>query len=238
MHNCKINNDLLNTLANYCIKPKENQLQIFSSDLEKILAFQKSLKFTNTKNVYLASNKAELIEIFALRSKVYRQMGYDKEFPSFIKGLDYDNYDKSSAILFTKHNGKITGTCRVIFDSVKTIPLDKNFSFDSFRKESKTLAELSRLIIEKQNRGLGQEPRLLTKGTYIILKANGISTLVSVMKEENFRFYKKFGGFEKIHKFKTYGNINEPFIVTSWEIAKISKYFKRFFLNDSCKNYR
>ena len=231
LHLNKTDKELLATLNNYSIKANENQVQKLALDLEEILNFQQSLKFPKVANIYLASNKKELIEIFTLRSRVYKQMGYDKEFPSFIEGLDYDNYDKSSAILYTKHNNKITGTCRVIFDSIKTIPLEKNFSFANFRKESKTLAELSRLIIEKQNNGLGQEPKLLTKGTYHLLKANNISTLVSVMKEENFRFYKNFGGFNKIYKFKTYGNLKEPFIVTSWEIADISKYFKRFFLN-------
>ncbi len=231
LHLNKIHKELLTNLSSYGIKPKENQLQKLALDLEEILNFQQSLKFPKLANIYLASNRKELIEIFTLRSRVYKQMGYDKEFPSFIEGLDYDNYDKSSAILYTKNNSKVTGTCRIIIDSIKKIPLDKNFSFDTFRKQSKTLAELSRLIIEKQNNGLGQEPKLLTKGTYHLLKVNNISTLVSVMKEENFKFYKNFGGFRNIHKFKTYGNLKEPFIVTSWEIAEVSKYFKRFFLN-------
>lgn len=231
LHLNKIDKELLATLNSYSIKANDNQVQKLALDLEEILNFQQSLKFPKLANIYLVSSKKELIEIFTLRNRVYKQMGYDKEFPSFIEGLDYDNYDKSSAILYTKQNNKITGTCRIIIDSIRKIPLDKNFSFDNFRKQSKTLAELSRLIIEKQNNGLGQEPKLLTKGTYHLLKANNILALVSVMKEENFRFYKNFGGFNNIHKFETYGNLKEPFIVTSWEIAEISKYFKRFFLN-------
>ena len=232
LHHNKNHKELFITLKKFGISPNNNQLQKLFKDLEEILDFQKSVKFSEKNNIYLPSTKEELIEIFTLRSRVYKKMGYDKEFPGFIKGLDYDDYDKSSAILFTKHNDKITGTCRVIFDSIKTIPLDKNYSFDSFRKNSKTLAELSRLIIEKPNSTLGQEPRLLTKGTYLILKENNISTLVSVMKEENFKYYKRFGGFEKIYKFETYGKLNEPFIVTSWDIANISAYFKRVFLKN------
>ena len=227
----KTHKELLTTLNSYGIKVKENQLQKLTIDLEEILNFQLTLPNLNVKNLYTPQTYQEIIEIFALRSKVYKREGYDKEFPQFIDGLDYDSYDKTSAILFVKFNKKITGSCRVIFDNPKKLPLEKNYSFDYLRAENKSLSELSRLVVDKG--GLGQEPRLLTKGTYLLLNKEAITTLVSITDKKAYnRYYKNFGGFKIEHEYYGYGKLDKTFIVSSWELSQISPFFKRAFLKN------
>lgn len=115
----------------------------------KSITFNKSLIWDKRfKDIYLATTVQELLEIFKLRSEVYTQLNYDDEFPDLIQGFNCDSYDENSAILYTKVNGTITGTCRVIFDSQNKLPIDSYFSLDYLRTDMKTLVEVSRLIVK------------------------------------------------------------------------------------------
>lgn len=204
-------------------------LQIISNAIE----FNKKLIWEdNSKNLYLATTAKELIEIFKLRSEIYTKLNYGNEFPDMINGLNLDNYDESSAILYTKINGIITGTCRVIFDSNKKLPIDSHFSLNYLREEYTTIAEVSRLVIKHQSNGLNQEFKLLTKGVYFITLQNKITKTVSVIKDEHFKLYKKFGGFNIENKFDIYGTLYNTFIITLWDVSKISNFFKRAFLKN------
>ena len=198
---------------------------------QKTIEFNKSLNWDNSiKNVYLATTISELIEVYKIRSQIYKKMGYSVEFKDIINGLNFDKYDTHSAILYTKRDGKVTGTCRLIFDIDKNLPLDKKYSLNFLREQNKTLVELSRLVIKQENKGLSQEPRLLVKGSYIVMKLNNISTLTSVMVKEHFRYYKKFGGFKEEDKIDSFGKIKQPFIITSWDIKDVSPFFTKLFL--------
>ena len=229
MHFKKSDYSLLTILKKFKIVPTHNEFEKLSKDVEEILEFQKTLPKLGIKNLYYPQTKQELIEVFALRSRVYKKEGYDKEFPQLIDGLDYDDYDKVSAILCVKFDSKITGSCRVVFDNPLKLPLEKNYSFDYLREQRGQLCELSRLVVERDS--LGQEPRLLTKGTYYLLAKKGISTLVSITDKRAYnRYYKNFGGFTVEHEYNGYGKLEKTFIVSSWDIAKISPFFKRAFL--------
>ncbi|CAA6809980.1 MAG: Unknown protein [uncultured Sulfurovum sp.] len=218
-------------LMKYKIDATPDQKNNLTFIMEKTLAFNNSLNWDQSiGEVFLPKTVDELFEIYMLRSQVYGKLNYDKEFPDSIQGLNFDLYDTCSAILYTKANAKMTGTCRVIFDSDTKLPMDKNFSLDYMREENKHLVELSRLMIERECKGLGQEPKLLTKGTYEVMKKNGKTTMVSVMVHEHFKLYDKFGGFSIESELKTYGTLSIPFIITSWEIDQISPFFKKVFL--------
>ena len=220
--------EILNKYNIYCSRDKYKELEVI---IERALSFNHSLVWDDaTENIFLVRTPEELIEIYALRSKIYAELAYDKEFPDTIKGLNFDSYDEHSAILYTKREGKITGTCRVIFDLDNTLPMDKNFSLNYLRKENKNLAELSRLMIDNKEKGLSQEPKYLTKGAYLVMQKNDLTILMSVMVEEHFKLYDKFGGFKIEDKIESYSNLGIPFVITSWEIAEISPFFKRVFL--------
>jgi N-acyl-L-homoserine lactone synthetase len=193
--------------------------------------FNRSLIWDDSKNVFVVKTAQELIDIYTLRSKVYKNLGYDKEFPEHIEGINFDEYDEHAAILYTVKENQLTGTCRIIFDTRHNLPIDKNYSLDAIRKKGQKLTELSRLIIDKpEKNGLGKEFKHLTSGVFRLLKYNGITRIVSVIMEEHFTLYSKFGGFEKKALLTSYGELNKPFVITSWDITKVSTFFKRLFL--------
>jgi hypothetical protein len=89
-------------------------------------------------------------------------MNYNSEFPEFIDGLDFDEYDECSAIVYSKRDNSITGTCRLIFDSTeRKLPIDEKFCLDYLRNEKGMIGEGSRVII-KNIEGLKPEFKLLT----------------------------------------------------------------------------
>lgn len=208
----------------------KQELQQFFNTVSQSIEFNKTLKFPEIENVYLATDSQTLLEIFMMRSKVYDQLGYTKLYPDTIKGFNFDSYDTHSAIIYTKHQNKITGTCRLIFDTNSNLPMDKIYPLGNIRVENNKLAELSHLMIEKSTAGLGQEPKLLTRAAYEVMRLNGIDTLISAMIPQHFKFYKNFGGFKIREKLPKYGNIEQEFLITTWDIAQVSRYFERLIL--------
>jgi len=212
-------------IMNKGITPTLELLEI----MYKTLKFNQALNYTY-ESASLAVSPEKLLDVYALRSKIYKKMGYNKEFPDPIEGINFDYFDEHSAVLYTQTNGKLTGTCRVIFDSEYKLPIDKNFSLDYLRFNDNKLAELSRLMIEDETKGLNLEFKHLTIGVYTVMMVNNHTTLMSVMKEEHFSLYEKFGGFGKEASLETYGDIQSPFIITAWEVSKISRLIKKIFL--------
>jgi len=206
---------------------KKNLADILSS----AIAFNKALIWDeNSTNLYLATTVRELIEVFKLRSEVYKDLGYNSEFPDIIEGLNFDDYDRCSAILYTKVNGTITGTCRVIFDSDQKLPIDSYFSLNYLREQHKNIVELSRLVVKKQHNGLSQEFKLLFKGVYLISTHNNITKTISVIKNDHYKLYQKFGDVKIEKQFDLYGTLNNKFIITLWNLAEISNFFRKAFL--------
>jgi len=53
---------------------------------------------------------------------------------------------------------------------------------------------------------------------------------LSGIKQEHYKLYSKFGGFEIEKELKGYGKVDIPFYITSWNPALVSLFFKRAFL--------
>jgi len=229
--------DIHQAISDYCAK---NSLVLNSfqrSKLEKTLqdtlVFNRKLNYSSRYKAHLIDNAKDLLEIFALRSRVYARLGYDREFPPIIEGLNFDEFDTRSAILFTRNADAVTGTCRVIFDLGKQLPIDKNYSLNTLRGEYGRLAELSRLVIDKPTKGLGKEFKHLTAGVYRIMSDNDADVLVSVMSPEHYPLYRRFGGFEIKDTLPLYGKLDQPFVITAWDVSRISSFFERIFLTGS-----
>lgn len=201
--------------------------------LKNAVEFSQNIIWPYTDNhLSLATSKEELVEIFKLRSAVYDKMGYKKEFPDLLEGFNFDMYDSHAAIFYVQQHGKITGTCRIIFDQDRHLPIDTNYSLDDFRQKEKRIAELSRFIIDSNVAGLSPEFKLLIKGMYGIIIYNSIDMAVSVIAQKHFKFYEKVGGFKHEALLKTYGKLPNPYIITSWDTAHISSFFKKAFLRE------
>jgi len=219
-------------LRKYGIEAKLKDIETLSKIINNSIKFNQGLYNIGTiDDVSLATTIEDLIEIYMLRSRVYTEINYTKEFPEVIKGLNFDEYDEHSAILYSKRGDKITGTCRLIFDLPnKKLPIDKNFSLDYLRNKDRILGEASRVIIQNR-KGLKQEFKLLTIDSYKILNSYQMD-VVSVMTQEHIKLYKNFGGLTIEKKFQNYGTLQKEFFLTLWQTSKISPYFKRIFLKN------
>lgn len=83
--------------------------------VEETISFNKKINWDSSlKNLSIVTNAEDLIKVFELRSDVYQNINYQKEFPDLIDGLNLDIYDKNSAIIFYKNDQNISGTTRLI----------------------------------------------------------------------------------------------------------------------------
>jgi len=200
--------------------------------IDSSISFNKSLNWQHhNQNLHLVKTAEELIDVFKLRSDVYHNINYENEFPDTIEGLNFDSYDKDSAILYYKQDKTITGTIKVIFDKPNIkLPSEEKYSFDYLRDKHKQLVELSRFIVSNEKQGLNQEFKYLFSGVYNLFMQNNIDLILSSIKEEHYKMYTKFGGTNIESELPGYGKIDLPFLVMSWNPHNISNFFKRAFL--------
>lgn len=200
--------------------------------IEESVSFNRKINFPDTEdNTYLVKTVEQLVEVYKLRSDVYTMIDYQDEFPDTIEGLNFDKYDSNAAILFYKSDDRITGTTRLIFDSTNKLPSEEKFSFDHKREMYNTIVELSRLVVLNQKKGLSLEFKNLTKGVYSLFLENNIELILSAIKQEHFKLYSRFGGFNIEQTLDSYGNLDIPFLITSWNPAEVSSFFKKAFLS-------
>ena len=221
-----------NLLKKYQIEANLEAITKLSKTIENTIEFNKKLYDIGTlEGVSLAITVEDLIDIYMLRDEVYTEIDYRSEFPEVIKGLHFDEDDEHSAMVCSKKEGRITGTCRLIFDSVdKKLPTDEKFSLDYLRNQNRNLVEASRVII-RNRAGLKQEFKRMTIDSYKILSAYKMDA-ISVMTEEHVGMYQNFGGLTIEKELESYGSINKQFLVTLWDTSKISPFFKRVFLKN------
>ncbi|WP_419678256.1 N-acyl amino acid synthase FeeM domain-containing protein [Aliarcobacter lanthieri] len=210
------------------------QKRIFlESILEDTISFNKKLFWEDKyKNLSLVKNAEELIEVFKLRSEVFLEINYDKECPDTIEGLNFDVYDKNSAIIFYKNNKEITATIRLIFDSDNKLPSESKYSFDDMREKYNCIGEISRNIVKNRGHGLNLEFKYLMCGIYNIFINNNIDIALSGIKQEHFKLFKKLGGVDIYKKMSSYGNLDIPFLIISYNPQNASNFFKKVFLEE------
>jgi len=200
--------------------------------IDEAISFNRNLIFpSENKNLHLATTAEDLIDVFKLRSDVYTSINYQKEFPDTIEGLNFDKYDSNSAILFYKNDSEITGTTRLISDSSKRLPSEDKFSFDSIRKEYNIIGELSRLIVKNETKGLSLEFKYIMAGIYTLFINNKIDITLLGIKKEHYKMYSKFGGSNILDEIQSYGNLHQSSLILSWDPSKVSKFFKKAFLD-------
>jgi len=223
---------------------QKNALELFKKRIyleeviEETIAFNKKLTWDNSNpNLKLTTTAEDLIEVFKLRSDVYteisnlhKEINYKDQYKDEIEGLNFDKYDKNSAVLYYKNSDKITGTTRIIFDSKSKLPVEKKFSFDYIREKDNRIAELSRLAV-KQKKGLNLEFKNLFQGIYHIIVNNNIDIAIAVILKDYFKLYTKFGGIQVEKEVDSYGTIDTSNLVVSWNPYIASKFFKKSFLS-------
>lgn len=204
---------------------------IFERVLDEVITFNRKINWESTStNLKLVTTAEEFIKICNLRSEIYGNLGYQKEFPDFLPNMNFDFYDLNSAIIYNLTNSEITATCRLIFDSDKKLPIEEKLDLSSIRSKFQNVAEVSRLMVKKEEKGLNLDFKYLTLGIYNIITNNNLDASISVILKEHFRLYRKFGGFNIEKELESYGNLNAPFIITSWNPYEVSDFFRKAFL--------
>jgi len=208
-----------------------NQRVFLEKTIDETIAFNKKLTWdVSNQDLQLTTTAEELIEVFKLRSDVYTEIKYQDEFPDTIEGLNFDKYDQNSAIIYHKNDNEVTSTVRVIFDSRNKLPSEGKFSFDYMREKYNTIGEISRLIVKSQTSGLNLDFKNLLKGVHGLFINNDIDITISGIKQEHYRLYSKFGGILIEQELDSYGELDIPFLIISWNPSLASKFFKRSFL--------
>lgn len=210
------------------------QKRVFlESVLEDTISFNKKLSWEDKyKNLSLVKNAEELIEVFKLRSDVFTQINYNKECPDTIEGLNFDIYDKNSAVIFYKNNKEVTATIRLIFDSENKLPSESKCSFDDMREKYNCIGEISRNIVKNRGHGLNLEFKYLMCGIYNIFMNNNIDIALSGIKQEHLKLFKKLGGVDIYKEMASYGSLDIPFLIISYNPKYASNFFKKVFLEE------
>ncbi len=220
------------------MKEQEKALELFQKRvfleeiIEETIKFNRSLNWDNKgdKGLKITTTAEELISVFKLRSDIYTKINYQDEFPDTIEGLNFDSYDKYSAVIYYESHSKMIGTTRVIFDLQSKLPSEDKYSFDNLRTKYKNIAEVSRLVVKHEKKGLNLAFKHLMKGLYLVFNQNKLDMTFSGMKKEHYKFYSKLGGTSIIKELSAYGEVHVPCIIMSWDLSKTSKFFARSFL--------
>lgn len=143
-------------------------------------------------------------------------MRYGNEFPDIIEGLNFDNYDVHSAIIYCKKEDEFTGTSRIIFDNEKNkLQTDEKFSFDYLREQNKKIAETSRFTIKKDDGKLSLDFKNIMKAYYDIMTTNDMDLIVSSIAQRHYKLYSKFGGIKVEKELHSFGHLQGEFLVIS-----------------------
>lgn len=203
----------------------------FEEVIDEAISFSKKVVWENpNENIYLASTAEELVEIFKLRSDVFHNIGYQDIFCDTIEGLNFDIYDKKSAIAYYKRDNVYSATIRLIFDSEYKLPSDSVHSFDDLRSSNKKIGEISRNVVKHTNHGLNLEFRYLMGTMFKLVYDNNLDLALSGLKKEHYKLFNKFGDVNIIKELDNYGGVDEECLIVSYNPSKPSKFFQKAFL--------
>ena len=210
------------------------QKRVFlESIIDETISFNKKLSWnSDNKNLALTKTAEELVEVFKLRSDVFTEIGYQDEFPDTIEGLNFDIYDKTSAVIYYKNNKEVSATIRLIFDSENKLPSEEKESFDDMRAKYNSIGEISRNIVKTRGQGLNLEFKYLMCGIYNVFINNDIDIALSGIRQEHLKLFKKLGGVEIYKELNSYGSLETPCLIISYNPNYASNFFKKVFLEE------
>lgn len=211
-----------------------DKVYIFEKFIDKVLDFNRKINFdTKYENLQKITTAEELVEIYQLRSEIYGNLGYQNEFPDYLPNMNFDFYDENSAIIYTKSNNEITSTCRLIFDSDKNLPIEEKIDLSTIRNTFQKIAETSRLMVKNEQKSLNMAFKFLTTGIYNILVQNNLDATLAICTQEHLKLYQKLGGITIQKELESYGHLEQPFAISTWNPNEVSRFFQKAFLKAS-----
>ncbi len=224
------------------IKQKLNLLKELDNTTNNAIRYlsQHNLPQNLGTNLHLVNTLDELLQIFNLRSMVFEEAGYLKEFPDKIEGLNYDEYDNNSLHMAYKRNNDITGSTRIIIPTMQNplLPTEKyikdKFSLSPLKEKHNNkqipIAELSRTVIDPNYRVTGNEFKRMFAGLYEIAQMTDIGSYLLMMTHNMYENLYSKCGMEILDIVNNRGNIDKACIILNWEPENSSEFFKKVFL--------
>eukprot|EP01029_Cantina_marsupialis_P011194 TRINITY_DN250974_c0_g1_i11.p1 TRINITY_DN250974_c0_g1~~TRINITY_DN250974_c0_g1_i11.p1 ORF type:complete len:272 (+),score=15.32 TRINITY_DN250974_c0_g1_i11:55-816(+) len=220
-------------------KEQQKALDIFNKRIfleeviEETIEFNRKLNWDyENSNLKLTKTAEELVEVFKLRSDVFSDKSFQNEFPDTIEGLNFDKFDKHSAVIYYEKEKEVRATIRLIFDSKDKLPTEGKINFDDMREKYNCIGEISRNIVKHRDKGLNQEFKYLMCGIYNIFINNDIDMALSGIRKEHLKLFKKLGGVDVYKELTAYGKLQVPCLVISYNPNEASKFFKKVFLGE------
>ncbi len=182
---------------------------------------KKSLPQINYADV--AKTPQDFIAAFNLRSRVYSQMGYGKEFAAADSGLDFDKYDPYSVtFLYKTREGVPFATSRFIIDNNEVgLMTEKYCDINHYRKKGKIM-EASRMIILPE---FQKRTNTLFNNVALALnfgQKNGITQIVCAVVNSHVGMYLALGGVEVIKKNIECG-LEEKISILNWDMSRVKE---------------
>lgn len=159
--------------------------------------------------VEIARTQADLQCAYALLHDCYVGIKIIDPQPSGLR-CNLFSFLPTSTIIVAKQNGKVVGTVSTILDSKSGLPSDKDFLNENnrFRRQGKTLIEVSALAVASEHRGDHSVSIMLMSFLYnhcrTFFEGDYIVAAVHPRSED---FYKALMGFEKNGEPKRYGSL-------------------------------
>jgi N-acyl-L-homoserine lactone synthetase len=189
-------------------------------------------------------NKEEECEMYKLRHRVYKEVGYFSDTNG--KSEDIDEYDKHSVYFIACANSKVVGTVRLIKDSPDGFPCEKEFTISGLPGAIKReeIVEVSRLAVEHTAVTFDHRIMLgLIKCIHDYSREHGIRYWYAAIDNRLFKAFAKFGfAFMPLGKSKLYlGSLTVPSFISlesAMEFLKVvnPKLYSFFF--DETSNFK
>lgn len=174
----------------------------------------------------VAKTPHELTEAMKFRSKIFAGVDYFREsIVEEIKGLNYDQYDKSSVIIISNEGNNLVSSSRIIFDSGLGFPSD--LYTDSITDRD-SMAEISRLVIDPSKRGSKMFLDIFAV-MYNFALNNSLEKYVFSVVNDDVNMYLKFGGIEVLDSDISYGDVPKPVSVLEWRVDHTNNRYKKLF---------
>ena len=182
--------------------------------------------FSSNSNLSILRKTSDHYDYRKLRKDIFEDMGYSSEFNTSISEYDFDKYDGNSIVVALKKSDKsLVGGMRLILDSQHIkLQSDEKISFDNLREGGKSIAEMSRLVIDPENRGRNSSLDIVC-GTYQLGITLGIDYFVFGIVEKHFNFYNNLTHCEKIYS-GNYGNIDKKCTIVQSDLKKIKPFLQ------------
>jgi hypothetical protein len=68
-------------------------------------------------------------------------------------------------------------------------------------------------------------------GIHNVFVNNEIGLTLSAIRKDHYRLFSKFGGINIVKELESYGKVDIPFIIISWNPSLCSPFFKKVFLS-------